>query len=746
MKKLLFTLLSMLALQASAYDFGVVAKGDVYVGTTLIGTQDLTLYYAVNEDGKTVTVVQGPETYSSPVISIPETVENDGSIYAVTAIGSSAFHGANTNYVVMGNTIEEIREDAFSDCSLKSIEFSKGLKRIGRSAFSGAANLEEAIFPEGLKSIDYSAFGKPTNRGTSLRTVSIPASLETLGNAVFSGCNKLTTVNIPTNCSLTEIPENTFRDCSVQSITLPENLVRIGDAAFSGCKLTSIEFPPSLAEIGHYGLGGNRFTKIVLPSHVKEVGVGAFSGNSYLTDFIFSPEGVTTISNGLFGNCEQLVNVTIPEGITSIQNDAFKNCKLLSSIVLPESVTSIGGGCFSSSGINKITLPSKLQSIQSGTFSQCHNLASIIIPDAVEFIGGSAFAYCENLSSVTMSKNIKQIEGAAFSYSPIESLTLPSCLEKVNQIIFGDKALKEVHMNRNIPLSVRTWGSYYENETQLANDNSVENATLYVPRGSKAAYEASPCWNNFKNIEEEDVDGGIYYQIAVTAQPYGAGSVMVNGSRNDSGKYTVEIDSNVTLTVLPADGWHLQTLTVDGTDVTAGVHDNSYTISEVKSNHTVVSTFAENPVVLKMTTGEGGTIGIIVERGESFACRIDAEEGWKVNTVLFNNIDVTAQVVNDVFTTPALMSDAYLQVSFELNENETTVNAPSTATQKKAYTTTDGILHIQGVRPGEIISVYKTSGELVCCTTASNQHFTFELPNHGVYIVSIAEQQIKLAY
>jgi len=343
MKKLLCVCLSMLALHASAYDFGVLAKGDVYFGTTMIGTQDLTLYYAVNEDGKSVTVVQGPETYRSPVISIPETVENEGNSYTVTAIGSSAFYEASTNYVVMGNTIEEIRENAFSDCSLQKIEFSTGLKRIGRSAFSGAANLEEAILPEGLKAIDYGAFGKPTNRGTSLRTVSIPASLETLGTSVFSGCNKLSTVTIPTNCALTEIPDNTFRGCPIQNISLPENLVRIGEAAFSGCKLTAIEFPPSLVEISHYGLGGNLFTKLVLPSHVKVLGVGAFSGNSYLTEFIFSPEGVTTISEGLFGSCGQLVNVSIPEGITSIQNGAFKGCTLLSSIVLPESVTSIGG-------------------------------------------------------------------------------------------------------------------------------------------------------------------------------------------------------------------------------------------------------------------------------------------------------------------------------------------------------------------------------------------------------------------
>jgi len=345
-----------------------------------------------------------------------------------------------------------------------------------------------------------------------------------------------------------------------------------------------------------------------------------------------------------------------------------------------------------------------------------------------------------------MSRNIKQIEGAAFSICPIESLTLPSCLEKVDKIILGDKALKEVHMNRNIPLSVRSWGAYYENETQLADDTSVENATLYVPRGSKAAYEASPCWNNFKNIEEEDVDGGIYYQIAVTAQPYGAGSVMVNGVKDGSGKYTVGLNSHVTLIMSPADGWHLQMLTVNGADKTADVLNNTFTITDVNCNYTVEATFAENPVVLKMATGEGGTIGVTVEKGTTYSCRIGAEEGWKVNTVLFNDIDVTSQMADAVFVTPALMNDACIRVSFGRVGSETSLEAPFVSMKMKAYATTDGVLHVKGVQAGDDVSIYRGSGELVCHTVTTNHQLSMRLPAHGVYIVSTKSQQVKLSY
>ena len=58
------------------------------------------------------------------------------------------------------------------------------------------------------------------------------------------------------------------------------------------------------------------------------------------------PNGVTSIGNGAFTDCNSLTSITIPDGVTSIGNGAFANCSSLTSIVIPDSVKSIGTYAF----------------------------------------------------------------------------------------------------------------------------------------------------------------------------------------------------------------------------------------------------------------------------------------------------------------------------------------------------------------------------------------------------------------
>ena len=58
------------------------------------------------------------------------------------------------------------------------------------------------------------------------------------------------------------------------------------------------------------------------------------------------PDGVTSIGEDAFYNCQNLTNVTIPDGVTSIGRYAFEDCDNLTSIEIPKSVTSIGKQAF----------------------------------------------------------------------------------------------------------------------------------------------------------------------------------------------------------------------------------------------------------------------------------------------------------------------------------------------------------------------------------------------------------------
>ena len=238
------------------------------------------------------------------------------------------------------------------------------------------------------------------------------------------------------------------------------SVTSIGSYAFRSCTgLTSVTIPNSVTSIGSsafYGCSG--LTSVIIPSSVKSIGGGAFSKCSGLTSMKVESGYYTrydsrndcnaiieTASNKLIAGCK---NTVIPNSVTSIGDDAFYGCSGLTSITIPNSVTSIGNQAFyNCTGLTSITIPNSVTSIKTAAFSRCTGLTSVTIGSGVTWIGPGAFFNCSKLTSVTV-----------FNPTP------------------GDFALSA--------FSYKT------------------NATLYVPKGSKDAYQAADCWKEFKDIKE----------------------------------------------------------------------------------------------------------------------------------------------------------------------------------------------------------------------------------------------------
>ena len=156
-KTRLFTLLAamLLCVRMSAYDFSAVAT---YVEEPL--TYEVTLYYSINPDGKTVTVTKGPSAYDADIVSIPETVEWNGNTYTVTTIGYQAFESSDLGIVLMANTIIEVQDYAFKSSGVDSVRFSTNLKTIGDYAFNSCTSLTSIDIPESVTYISETAFTK----------------------------------------------------------------------------------------------------------------------------------------------------------------------------------------------------------------------------------------------------------------------------------------------------------------------------------------------------------------------------------------------------------------------------------------------------------------------------------------------------------------------------------------------------------------------------------------------------------
>lgn len=110
------------------------------------------------------------------------------------------------------------------------------------------------------------------------------------------------------------------------------------------------------------------------------------------TDFIIkNSKLVKVIENGQ-------EEITIPDGVKTIGNEAFSECDLLDSVVIPLGLTSIGDFAFSDcTSLTNITIPESVKRIGHEAFSECNSLTSIIIPKSVKKMGEGVFSGCDKL-------------------------------------------------------------------------------------------------------------------------------------------------------------------------------------------------------------------------------------------------------------------------------------------------------------------------------------------------------------
>ena len=229
-------------------------------------------------------------------------------------IGENAFNRCKALTTVTfekGSQLKIIEVDAFEDCtSLTSIEIPASVETIESTAFKRCTALTTVTFEKGsqLKTIEggdvFSDYYGAFSDCTSLTSIEIPASVETIGSTAFERCTALTTVTFEKGSQLKIIELDTFRSChSLTSIEIPASVETIGAAAFIYCTaLTTVTFEKGsqLKTIwgGHdefnsppiyYGafsyLPNLKIMDMSTCTQVEELGTGAFANCSSLQLF-----------------------------------------------------------------------------------------------------------------------------------------------------------------------------------------------------------------------------------------------------------------------------------------------------------------------------------------------------------------------------------------------------------------------------------------------------------------------------
>ena len=289
-----------------------------------------------------------------------------------------------------------------------------------------------------------------------------------------------------------------------------------GQTALSG----TITVKPAVVILDYFEEGGVRYhvtdkdeRKVSVTAYTDSSNYAEYTGTSLTIPKEVTHGGVTYTVTGIerpyrWGTTLQNVTVASDNAYLSSQNGVIFNkdktvllwypCgKPDASYTVPASVTKLGEASFSDiPALTSVTLPNGLKRIGDSVFHTCTNLTTLNLPSSLESIGFSSLRSIK-VSSIVVPENITALDGYFLAGCPeLTSVVLPSTLTEIYQDSFSyDPKLKTVTCKAATP-PVITSGKHVFDYTPIAS------ATLRVPAGSKALYQAAEGWKDFGTIVE----------------------------------------------------------------------------------------------------------------------------------------------------------------------------------------------------------------------------------------------------
>lgn len=248
--------------------------------------------------------------------------------------------------------------------------------------------------------------------------------------------------------------------------------------------------------------------------------------------YVEIPNGVTSIADGAFAECEKITKVKLPSSIERIGERSFSGCVELESIEIAFDITTTNAllpiipkcAFENCEKIKTLSIPAFFTTIKDGAFSYCTNLEHVDIPDSIKEIGNGAFASC-GLSTFKCPKGIVEIGDSSFENNHLESIIIDSNIKHIGYYAFNGNPLSYIKINSDQidvddtafafcrperielgctvpPSNIKEWfGGNGIVEEQL--ENVLRECTLIIPKGTKNKYMEIEEYKEFREIIEK---------------------------------------------------------------------------------------------------------------------------------------------------------------------------------------------------------------------------------------------------
>ena len=457
----------------------------------------------------------------------PPTIINNGYVWL-----DGCFRGMNIPEYTFDKGEWRIDEGVFDSCGLKNIQVgSECSLSLLSGAFSGCKDLEALDIKCREVSVGSDAF---SNSG--LKSLSIGCDKLDIRKEAFNATSLNNSVlkSLSIDCDDIEIEKEAFKATTLSNLSISNrNGIKIGKEAFADCQNLNCEFQLSgdsiiiegLAFKGFKGFKGTSDLSSLTIDSPKSIsiGYGAFADWDKLQTIKVSGADVSlgtyeygvevvplfkgaplsslsidcdkiAIEDNVFEGHANLAELSFKAKNASLRGDVFKDCPKLSSLQFDCDTIDFYGTFKDNMDLTAVTVNSHNIEFGYDSFKGCRNLRSLIFTADKEGddvrIDENAFSDCSGLTSVVLPSSVSGIGKSAFS---------------------GCTSLTSVKVAWQEPLQIYYYA--YENYIPVVKkgdafeDSSRETCTLYVPRGTKEAYQADSVWGKFGTIVEYDVTG-----------------------------------------------------------------------------------------------------------------------------------------------------------------------------------------------------------------------------------------------